>query len=146
MAATMNDRSDKVLSSPDKEKSVSDTVFHKDLAHEAFPRHRYGGAKGAIYACFRYVAPKVNKPFTERRARSILEGTARRIDAEESAVLRRAALEEARREQAELRDRLARLDTALAAIDQDFHGPQMAAYREATSGLGRVDLPRDNGE
>jgi hypothetical protein len=146
MDQTMQRRSAKVLSRPDKETSVSDTVYHRGLVQEAFPRQRYGGAKGAIYAFFRYASPKVNKPFTERRARSIWEGTARRIDAEESAVLRRAAIEEARREQAELRQRLARLDTALASIDPDFHGPQMAAYREATSGLGRVDLPRTGGE
>lgn len=108
------------------------------VMREAFPRERHGGAKAAIYAAYRYISPKVQKQFTERRARSIWEGTAKRIDAEEAAVLRRARLEEARREQAELRERLARLDTALAAIDEDFHGPQMAAHRAAASGLGRV--------
>jgi hypothetical protein len=145
MGPTMHRRRDKVLSKSDKSASMSDTAYHMNLMREAFPRQRHGGAKAAIYAAFRYVAPKVQKPFTERRARSIWEGTARRIDAEESTVLRRAALEEARREQAELRDRLSRLDTALAAVDPDFHGLQMEAYREAASGLGRGNSTRTEG-
>lgn len=131
-----------MLSQSDKSSSMSDTAYHSDLIQEAFPRQRYGGAKAAIYAAYRYISPKVHKQFTERRARSIWEGTAARIDAEESAVIRRAQVEEARREQAELRERLARLDTALATFDEDFHGPQMAAYRKASAELGRVDRAR----
>ncbi len=127
-----------MLSEKDKDASMSDTAFHSELIREAFPRARYGGVKIAIYAAYQYVAPKVRKQFTERRARAIWEGTARRIDAEESAVLHRAKIEEAKREQSELRARLARLDFALAAIDEDFHGPQMAAHREAAAGLGGV--------
>ncbi len=53
-----------------------------------------------------------------RRVRSIWEGTARRIDGEEKDALRRAKLEEARREQQLLRARLAELDAALAADAQ----------------------------
>ena len=53
-----------------------------------------------------------------RRVRSIWEGTARRIDGEEKDALRRATLEEAKREQQFLRTRLAELDAAIAAVDQ----------------------------
>lgn len=108
-----------MLSHRDKEKSVSDTVYHSGLIREAFPKERYGGAKPAIYAAYRYIAPKVAKKFTERRARAIWEGTARRIDAEESAILKRAQYEEAKREQQELRARLVRLDAVLAVVNQE---------------------------
>lgn len=131
---------DKMLGQSDKEKSVSDTAFYSDVMREAFPRHRYGGAKAAIYAAYRYIAPKVTKQFTERRARSIWEGTARRIDAEESAVLIKAQVEEARREQRELRERLARLDTALAMADEAFHSETIAALREQARGPRGMDL------
>ena len=127
-----------MLGTSDKETSVSDTVFHSALIREAFPKERYGGAKSAIFAAFRYIAPKVTKQFTERRARAIWEGTARRIDAEESAVIRRAQLEEARREQQELRDRLLRLDAALAVADEEFHGETRACLRAQMVGVRGV--------
>lgn len=146
MNATMTEDEDEMLGQSDKDKSVSDTVFHSELMREAFPRHRYGGAKAAIYAAYRYIAPKVTKEFTERRARSIWEGTARRIDAEESAVLKKAQIEEARREQRELKERLARLDTTLAVVDEAFHCQARAALQSQMGGLRRVDLPRNHGE
>ena len=127
-----------MLGTSDKDKSVSDTAFHSDLIREAFPKDRYGGAKAAIYAAYRYIAPKVAKQFTERRARAIWEGTARRIDAEESTVLRRAQIEEARREQEDLRQRLLRLDAALAVADAEFHGETCAFLREQVGGLRGV--------
>lgn len=128
-----------MLGQYDKDKSVSDTAFHSDLIREAFPRNRYGGAKPAIYAAFRYIAPKVQKAFTERRARAIWEGTAKRIDAEESAALKRAQIEEHRREQQELRDRLVRLDAALAVADEEFHGETRAALQSQIGGLRGLD-------
>lgn len=128
-----------MLGQSDKDTSVSDTAFHSDLIKEAFPRTRYGGAKPAIYAAYRYIAPKVTKAFTERRARSIWEGTARRIDAEEAAALRRAQIEEAKREQAELRARLLRLDAALAVADAEFHRETRAAMRAQMGVAGGMD-------
>lgn len=115
---------------------MSDTVYHSAMIREAFPRDRHGGAKAAIYAAFRYMAPKLRKTFTERRARSIWEGTARRIDAEESSVLQRAKLEEHIRERDQLRARLASLDAQLAAVDEEFHGPTLAAIRDPSCGYG----------
>jgi hypothetical protein len=146
MNATMTEEHDEMLGQSDKDKAVSDTAFHSELMRDAFPRHRYGGAKAAIYAAYRYIAPKVTKEFTERRARSIWEGTARRIDAEESAVLKRAQIEEARREQRELRERLSRLDTALAVVDEAFHCQARAALQSQMGGLRRVDMPGNRGE
>lgn len=125
-----------MLGSRDKEPGMSDTDYHCWMIREAFPRQRYGGTKGAIYAAFRFIAPKVTKQFTERRARSIWEGTARRIDAEESAAIRLAKIEEARREQRELRERLSSLDAALAVLDEEFHGPAREAIRAQMRGQG----------
>lgn len=132
-----------MLGKCDKESGVSDTAYHSDLIREAFPKARYGGVKPAIYAAYRYIAPRVKKQFTERRARSIWEGSARRIDAEEATVLQRAAIEEAKREQRELRERLARLDTALAVADEAFHRETIAALREQAGGPRRVDMSGD---
>lgn len=130
-----------MLSLNDKDKSVSDTVYHSGVIREAFPRERYGAAKTAIYAAYRYIAPKVTKRFTERRARAIWEGTARRIDAEEAAVLKRAQIEEARREYSQLQSRLRSLEASLAVADEAFFGPQMDAYRSLADGMGRLDRP-----
>src|SRR5688572_17214193 len=145
MENTMQQRMDEMLGQSDKDKSVSDTAYHSDLIREAFPKTRHGGAKPAIFAAYRYIAPKVTKKFTERRARAIWEGTARRIDAEEANALRLAQIEEARREQYELRQRLARLDTALAMVDEEFHRETSAILRAQVGGLRRMDLPRNEG-
>lgn len=111
---------DKVLSENDKSTSMSDTAFYSEMMRSSFPKNRYGGSKAAIYAAYRFISPRVTKAFTERRARSIWEGRARRIDAEEAATIRLAEIEEAKREQQELRARLARLDEALAVADAEF--------------------------
>lgn len=113
----------------DKQMFISDAAYHSELMQESFPRARYGGAKAAIYAAYRFMQPRLTKVFTERRARALWEGAVRRVDAEESAVLHQAAIEEAKREQRELRDRLARLDEQLAVVDEEFHGPSLAALR-----------------
>jgi len=132
----MAKRTNKVLSDEDKNVSISDTTFYSGQFREAFPARRYGGAKAAIWAGYRYIAPKVTKQFTERRARAIWEGAARRIDAEEAAIIRKAQIEEARREQHELHERLSALDASLAAIDQEFHGPTREAIRAQMLGSG----------
>lgn len=123
----------------DKDLGMSDTLAYRDTLREAFPVSRHGAAKASIYAAFRYISPKVRKQFTERRARSIWEGTAARIDAEEARVIEQAKIEETRREYQELRARLARMETALAVADEAFFGPQMDAYRSASAPMGRVD-------
>ena len=135
-----------MLSQQDKSRSMSDTVFYQGMARETFPPARFGSVKASLNALHRFVAPKVTKEFTHRRARSIWEGTAKRIDAEEAAALRKAQIEEARREHRELTQRLASLDAALARVDQDFYGPHIDAHREAQRGGSRLDSARVGGE
>jgi hypothetical protein len=136
MGSTMAKGTNKVLSDKDKDSVMSDTAYYSGQLREAFPSRRYGGSKASIWAAFRYISPKVNKQFTERRARAIWEGAARRIDAEEAAIIQKAKIEEARREYRELHERLSALDASLAAIDQEFHGPAREAIRAQMLGSG----------
>ena len=125
---------------------MSDTVFYQGVLRETFPTARHGSVKAALNAAHRFIAPRVSKHFTHRRARSIWEGTARRIDAEEADALKRAQIEEARREYRELTQRLASLEAALAVADEAFFGPQMDAYRGAAAPMGRMDRPGTGGQ
>lgn len=118
----MLSKSDKEVSN--KGKRMSDVYFAQTMFREAFPQRRYGSVKAALYEAHRFISRRVRKDFTERRVRSIWEGTAKRIDAEEMEALKAALQEEARREQNELRARLASLDEKIAAFEA-------AAHREA---------------
>jgi hypothetical protein len=118
----MTEGSDKVLSERDKSKSMSDTIYARDLIKEAFPSARHGSVIAAQCAAYTLLSRELAKKITLRRIRSIWEGKARRIDNEEAAALRRAKLDEARREQFELRQRLSRLDAELASLDADLVG------------------------
>lgn len=131
----------------DKGKCKMDDVAQTNiLFQQAFPLRRYGSVKEMINASVRFIAPRVHKDFTHRRARSIWEGTARRIDGEEKDAFRQAVIEEDRREQRELRARLAALDARLAMVDEAFFSEQMAGHREYSSGMGRVHHDRQNHE
>jgi BMFP domain-containing protein YqiC len=111
-------------------RKMSDAVFAQGLIREAFPKELYGGYKAAVYAAYRYMSPRVSKRFTERRARAIWDGEARRIDMEEADVLRSALIEEARNEKQRLRARLASLDEKIAAAEA-------VAHRQAVAGPGQ---------
>ncbi len=131
----MTQETDKVLSNSDKDSSkrakvMSDAFYAQSLMREAFPERRYGSVKGAIFAAYRFVSPKVSKEVTPRRIRSIRDGTARRIDSEEMDALRAALIEEAHREQQELRARLAALDEKVAAFRESVAGQQVAEPSE----------------
>jgi hypothetical protein len=130
---------DRVLGKRDRKTGMSDTAFYQGMMRDAFPARRYGSAKAALYEAHRFISRRVSKDFTPRRARSIWEGTAARIDAEEADALRAAEIEGARREYKELQDRLAFLETSLAMADEAFHGPKMATHRAFARGLGGVD-------
>lgn len=145
MGSTMQQEGRELVSQKDKDAGMSDTAFYSGMMRDAFPRDRYGNAKAAIYAAYRYISPKVSKEFTERRARAIWEGAAKRIDAEEADALRQAQIEESKREYKELQDRLASLEASLAVADASFHGPQMDAYRSASSPMGKLDRSRTEG-
>lgn len=111
-----------MLSEYDKRRAMSDTIYARDLIREAFPRERHGSVIAAQCAAYSAIRKAVAKEITLRRIRSIWEGKARRIDNEEAVALRRAKIEEARREQIELRQRLSRLDAELASLDASLAG------------------------
>ncbi|NTG86174.1 hypothetical protein G6L15_08445 [Agrobacterium rhizogenes] len=121
------------MSDKDKAKRarvMSDAFYAQNLLREAFPERRYGSVKGAIFAAYRFVSPKVSKDLTQRRIRAIRDGTARRIDAEEMEALKAAIIEEAHREQQELRARLAALDKKVAAFAARSAGRPVAGSGE----------------
>lgn len=118
-------------------KVMSSAIFEaRDLFREAFSLRRYGKLDNAFYHAVRFISPKVQKEFTTRRARSIHEGTARRIDSEEMDALREAVKEEARREQIELRTRLAALDAKIAAFDAATSRQTVEAHRGGADRMG----------
>lgn len=144
MSANSNDdvsRDDKVTLF-NRNKDMSDVLYAQGLLKSGFPERRYGSVKSLLYEAHRYVSRKVKKEFTIRRARSIWEGTARRIDSEEMDALRLAVIEEEYREQQEIRARLAALDARLASIDEDFFSSALASVGSQESGLGRVHHDR----
>lgn len=118
---------------------MRDVVYAKNLFEEAFPLWRYGSVKAMTRAAHTFVSRRVTKEFTFRRARSIWEGKARRIDGEEIDALREAVYEETRREQQELRTRLAELDKILAGGDAPEAGKTLAETRSFFRGSGRMD-------
>lgn len=81
---------------------------------------------------------------TPRRARAFWYGEATNIPAEHMDKARRLARapleEEARNEFAELQNRIARLEAALAVQDEDFHRPAIDALRVSS---GRDDRAVD---
>jgi hypothetical protein len=100
-----------------RKKGMSDVCMAQGLLKDAFPPRRYGKVESAFYEAHKFISRRVQKQFTIRRVRSIWEGTARRIDSEEMEALKAALYEESRREQLELRARLASLDEKIAAFD-----------------------------
>lgn len=100
---------------------MSPTFAARELMRETWPLQRHGKLDNIFHLAVRFISPRVEKQFTPRRARSIWEGTARRIDSEEMDALREALVEEARREREETRARLAALDKKIAAFEAASH-------------------------
>lgn len=130
----MTERTAKVLENTTKEMEtfskgqeaqVSDVAHASELIRDAFPVSKYGNATAACWAAFLHLKLK-----TERRARSIWNGEARRIDGWEMDALRRAALEESRRERQRTLDKIAALEAALMAVDPDFHSGSIEALQQ----------------
>ncbi|ANL02671.1 hypothetical protein [Rhizobium phage RHEph18] len=121
-------------------KKVMSAVFEaQETFRSAWPLRRYGKLDNVFYHAVRFISPRVQKEFTIRRARSIYEGTARRIDSEEMDALRAAVYEETRREQQELRTRLAELDEILAGDGAPKAGKTVAEARSLFRRPGRMD-------
>jgi hypothetical protein len=123
----------------DRTKAMSDAYQAQALLRGAFPSRRYGKLDNVFFEAARFINRHVRKQFTERRARSIWEGTARRIDSEEMEALRLAQIEETRREQRDLRARLAALDEMLANVDAALAGASVAGEGERIRGAGGMD-------
>lgn len=123
---------DRNLGSRPKGKSVtrkrlmSPAIEARILLRDAFPLARYGKLENVFYQAVRFISPRVEKDFTQRRARSIWEGTARRIDSDEMDALRAALIEESKIEQQQLRARLAALDETIASYEAAAHRQEMA--------------------
>lgn len=118
---------DKTLANGDKDvegrgKVMSTTMEASVLFKRSFPLQRYGKLARVFYEARRYMNPLVKKDFTLRRAKSIWQGTAKRIDADEMDALRLAEIEEMRREREEARTRLVDLDRRIAMADQAYSG------------------------
>ncbi|MEZ2220740.1 hypothetical protein [Rhizobium sp. RCC_161_2] len=113
-----------------RNKVMSSIVEARVLMQDAWPTHRFGKLDNIFYHAVRFISPRVEKEFTPRRARSIWEGTARRIDSDEMDALRAAIIEEAHREQQELRARLAALDKKVAAFAARSAGRPVAGSGE----------------
>lgn len=120
-------------------RKMSDVFQAQALLRTAFPPRRYGKLDNVFYEAARFVNRHVHKQFSLRRARSIWEGTARRIDSEEMEALRLAQIEETRREQQELRARLAALDEMLASVDASLAGASVAGKSERIRRSGGMD-------
>jgi len=137
----MTQETDNVLTKPDKDlskrdKKMSDVFYAQSLLREAFPRSRYGKVDAVFYEARKFLNRRVNKEVTLRRVRTIWEGRARRIDSEEMEALKAALIEEERREQKELRARLAALDEKIAAFDAITVGKAVAPDRQHPGGMG----------
>jgi hypothetical protein len=105
-----------------KGRDMNPTLAAKGLIRKAYPLGRYGKLENIVHHVVRFISPRVTKDFTPRRARAIWEGAARRIDSDEMDALREALFEEQKREQKELRARLAALDEILADFGSSASG------------------------
>lgn len=98
--------------------SENDKDFAKRSIRESFPVRRYGSVFSAQCEAYSFLkGQKLEKKVTMRRVRALWEGQALRIDGEEKDALRRAEIEERKRERTDLRNRLSELDEALAFLD-----------------------------
>jgi hypothetical protein len=111
----------------DRKKVMSPTLTAKNLMRDAWPLQRYTKLDNIFYEAVRFISPRVTKEFTARRARSIWEGTARRIDSDEMDALRAALIEESKIEARELRSRLASLDQKIASFEAVAHRQTLAS-------------------
>lgn len=102
-----------------------------------------------VYARQRW--PLANDKYRKARLATLLQVSSRRIkslwEGEQSAVIRQSEAEAVRRllgqkqieeatrdDIAALQNRIARLEAALFAQDEEFHQPQVGAFREAARG------------
>lgn len=126
MTFVLSTTGDKVLSRYDKSLAMSDVARAQALVLSVWEPRSGLPAKvriGQIFDALKRVERKLDveefrarpRQWTERRVRSIWEGSARRVDAFEMIDLERAALEAARAEHKESIERSKRLEAFLAS-------------------------------
>lgn len=98
---------------------LSDVAHAQNLMREAFPQTAHGNAKGSVWAAYRKL-----KLSTERRARAIWNGEARRIDAHEMRALEDAAIEQAQRDYITAKNKIEAYRQRIAETHTHFHGSQ----------------------
>ena len=129
---------DKSLSNTDKK--MSDVAYAQDLFRKAFPVKRYGKVEAALYEAYRFMKPlvetRIQREFTMRRVRTLHEGTARRVDGAELDALKRAQIEELKRERKEILGRLEHLEKALAVADPISLGQTVVPHSQAKNAMG----------
>ncbi len=97
--------------------AMTDAATASEYMQDAFPVKRYGNAKAATWAAYRKL-----KLETERRARAIWNGEARRIDAHEMDALKKAVLDELHLSRKEALERIERLERELSHTVEDLGG------------------------
>jgi hypothetical protein len=116
---------------------MSDVAFASELIKDVVP------AKGGATISARILATARNLGWRYNRARDVWYEQARRIDAREMDQLRAARearkLREASDEYKELRARIARIEAALIAQDENFYRPHVDALEQSLRGFGGVD-------
>ena len=122
---------------------MSAAIEASDLIRQlADPCPAGDSVKAAINRALRRVSPFLPWPMKPSRAEDIWRREARAIRAEEMDALRaaKAAKEKAefKHEAAAVEARLARIEAALFAADEDFHGPAIDALRRASRPFGKA--------
>lgn len=127
---------------------MSDVALAKSIIADTFDLERNGRSSviALAYEAVKEVERKLDaavlrlrpRQWTERRVRSIVDAEAVRIDHYEIDDLRKAAIEEARRELRRARERASRMAAYLATADEDFHRDEIERMGAFARG---VDLP-----
>lgn len=129
---------DKSLSKRDKK--MTDVAQAHNLFRKAFPVERYGKVDALLYAAHRFleplVQPRIDRPFTMRRVRSLHEGKLRRVDGAELDALKIAQIEELKREHRETIKRLDALEKALAVASPLSAGETLVSHSEDAHPMG----------
>lgn len=132
-----------------KDSEMTDVTMAQRLVQETWPDRAGRPVKTCISMIFdalkrvergqpAEVLRHRSRRWTERRVRSIWHAEARRIDNYEMADLEKAAAEEAKHEFRQSLNRAARMASFLAAVEPDFHGPEIDRLREFLGGVDRA--------
>ena len=100
---------------------MNDATTASEYMRDAFPVSRYGNARAATWSAYQKL-----KLATERRAKAIWNGEARRIDAHEMDALKKAVLDELHLSREEALEKIGRLERELSHAAADLGGGRVA--------------------